>query len=91
MASRSQLKMQQPKDPNRFYTKNGVEPPEHIAHLSGEEIAELLKDVKHGKWTQQGNMIRCGNCPMPHASPIPVDYLLMGTDDNGNPILQKLG
>lgn len=78
-----------------WYTRHGVDKPEHIPFMTEEELEEQFAKIraktKHGKWTQMGNRLTCNNCIPPHTSePIPVNYLLQGTDDKGMPILTKL-
>lgn len=84
------------KQQSNWYDRHGVDQPEHIAHgITDDELeqkfAELRAKTKHGKWTQMGNRLTCNNCNPPHTTePIPVDYLLQGTDDEGLPMLTKV-
>lgn len=87
-------KSNQPKEPFDWYKYHGVEPPEHIPHISDEEreakFAEIRASTKHGNWKQMGNYIWCTNCPNQHGDKIPPEYLLQGTDEKGLPILTKI-
>lgn len=84
----------QPKSSDSWYERHGVKPPEHIPHFSDEDLAKRMDEIrtgtKHGDWRQEGSKITCYRCPYNHSDSIPVDYLLMGTDKNGLPILKKI-
>jgi hypothetical protein len=87
--------MNQPFDPDNWFDRNGVERPKHDPHLTEEELAKtferLRKETVHGDWLQDGNRLVCRKCNPQHASePIPTEYLLMGTDSKGLPILKKI-
>lgn len=75
---------------DEWYISKGVEPPEHISHGQEEDIKAKMANIKHGKWTQQGNVVTCGVCPYRHSSIVPVNVLLTGTDDNGLPMFKEL-
>lgn len=75
-----------------FYTKAGVTPPSHEAHLTEDEISEQLATPRKHLWFQRGAQLFCSSCPWEHATePLFRDYLLIGTDDNGKPLLKKIG
>jgi hypothetical protein len=77
---------------DKIYEEWGVTPPDRQPHGTETDIQyQMLRPITHGKWTQKGNTIVCGLCPMPHSATIPVDFILKGTDDKGLPILEKLG
>lgn len=69
-----------------------ITPPLHIPHGGTvEEIADKYAfRGKHGPWRQEGNMIICKCLLGTHASPIPTDYILEGTDEDGKPMLRKI-
>lgn len=83
------------KEPENWFDRHGVDRPSHDPHLTEEELEKRFDEIKanttHGAWKQMGNRLTCNKCNPPHTSePIPVDYLLQGTDENGLPILTKL-
>lgn len=67
----------------KLYDRLGIEQPSHVTH-------ERVKIEAHHQWTQEGNVLKC-SCELgTHASYVPTDVLLKGTDENGNPILTKI-
>jgi hypothetical protein len=83
----------QPKNPDdKFYEDHGVVPPERTGHGTEQDIQRIMTTpTKHGQWQQRGNLIVCMACPHHHASPIPTDRILIGTDQKtGLPILEKI-
>lgn len=79
------------KDGENWYQRHGVKEPESIPHGTEENITAKLSGTVHGEWIQMGNTLICRKCPNNHSTePIPVDRILIGTDDNGLPILKKL-
>lgn len=85
----------QPREPENWYDRHGVDRPAEFPHLTWEELEKKFEEIrantKHGKWTQMGNRLTCNNCNPTHTSePISPEYLLQGTDDQGLPILKKL-
>lgn len=77
-------------DEDKFYIKNGVPPPSREPHGTQDDIAGQLKPLKHN-WRQKGPRLYCMTCPWEHATePIFIDKILIGTDDNGKPILRDL-
>ena len=42
-------------------------------------------------WRQQGPYIICKTCPIEHALFIGMDHQLIGLNDDGSPILKKIG
>lgn len=40
-------------------------------------------------WRQQGTMISCTSCPLPHGFSVPPGVFLIGIDENHQPILEK--
>lgn len=88
--------MEQVYDENNWYDRNGVARPDVSEHMTEEKLVEIFdklrKETVHGDWIQDGNRLVCRKCNPQHASePIPIDYLLQGTDDRGLPLLKKLG
>lgn len=66
------------------YTELGVDEPSTDLH----EKPELIKPK--GPWKQQGNHIYREAEGLTYGSRIPTTHILVGTDDNDMPILQKI-
>lgn len=69
---------------NIDYEAEGVAPPSH------EVVEERIPFNVGGSWYQKGNYIYREGDELQCASKIPYGYILMGTDDNGLPILEKI-
>lgn len=54
-----------------------------------EEALEKAKNAKHN-WVQKGNEIICTSCEYPHGSYIPHDVRLVGIDNSGLPVFEKI-
>lgn len=83
------------KDNENWFDRHGVNRPVHDPHITEEELRgnfdRIRKETVHGDWRQMGNRLTCNKCVPSHTSgPIPVDYMLQGTDSNGLPILKKM-
>lgn len=66
------------------YDGLGIEPPEHIEH-------PILEEIKvRSEWRQEGNFIIREGDEMKYAVRIPVNKILVGTDENGKPILKNI-
>lgn len=79
-------------DKEDWYSRNGVSPPESISHGLEEDISAKLSGTVHGAWIQRGRTLICMKCPQHHATEaIPVNKILIGTDENGLPILTTIG
>lgn len=75
----------------QWYIDHDVAPPSHEEHLAEEAIAEILSVKRTHDWRQRGPVLFCVACPWEHATePRFVDYILQGTDANGDPIVKKL-
>lgn len=74
-----------------WYEAMGVDDPKHEPHISEEKLEEILsKQVLH-TWQQRGASLYCTTCPNGHMTePMFVDQLLIGQDDDGNPIFKQL-
>lgn len=79
------------KEEKQFYIDNNVPLPTSSSHGTIEEIDRKRSEkIIHNWYKQEGNFIFC-KCPIgEHASTLPSDVLLEGTDINGNPILKKI-
>lgn len=82
--------MHEDKTVEKLYQELGLEPPEHIKHLTEDELREKLKVVSNHKWSQQGTTLRC-TCELgTHATQIPPTHILTGTDESGRPVLKRV-
>lgn len=73
------------------FRKLGVEPPQAQAHGTEEYIESRMTPLKVKKWELNGNtLIGTTEEGVRMAQQIPTDYILKGTDDQGQPILQKI-
>lgn len=71
---------------DQFFERNGLETPRHIPHFTEEEREKFKVQATHA-WKQRGNQLFC-NCELgTHTSYLPVDKILLGTEDDGTPIL----
>lgn len=66
------------------YAKLGVEAPSVDVHAE----PELIKP--RGDWKQRGNHIYREADGLNYGSRIPPNYILVGTDDKGMPLLEKI-
>jgi hypothetical protein len=73
----------------KFFERNNIPAPRHIPHFTDEE-RERFKVAATHQWRQEGNMLLC-TCELgTHASPIPTNKMLKGTDPDGKPILYDI-
>lgn len=77
-----------------FYDKNNVARPTHDGHSVRDSfenpLSEQLKSGNPRNWRLEGNLLHCDTDFGPMAQRIPADYVCMGTDDKGLPILKKV-
>lgn len=63
--------------------------------ISLEEIEKLRLEAKRSmsghSWRQRGTEVYCESCPFHHAFYLPPGNILTGIDDDGNPIVSKIG
>jgi hypothetical protein len=75
------------------YRDWGVAPPSFEPHGTEADVANAMEQnrkIKH-KWHQEGARLICTACPWHHATePLFTNYLLQGTDPQGQPILKKV-
>lgn len=73
------------------FRKLGAEPPRAQAHGTEEYLETRREPLKVIKWELQGNnLIGITAEGVRMAQQIPTDLILTGTDDKGQPILQKI-
>lgn len=73
-----------------LYKELNLTPPQHLAHLTEEELREAIKIKTSHNWKQVGQMLTCTCDIGKHTSKLPTTHILKGTDDAGNPILEKV-
>lgn len=74
----------------KLYSRLGLEQPQHIPHITEDELRQRIKIEANHKWSQVGNRLIC-ECEIgKHSTLVPTDVLLKGTDDKGLPILTKI-
>ena len=73
------------------YESLGLTPPEHTEHGTVQE-RELLRyqDDHIHAWTQFGGVIHCEKGTHPHGRAAKMDQILIGTDEQGEPIYKNL-
>lgn len=69
---------------NIDYAAEGVTPPEQTVHEGWEPMNV------NPRWYQRGNYLFREGDELRYASKIPYGYILIGTDDDGRPILKKI-
>lgn len=74
----------------KLYQRLGLKMPEHIPHLTEDELAKRVKVEAHHNWKQEGNQLKCECEVGVHVAFVPTNKMLKGTDDNGMPILTDL-
>lgn len=72
------------------FRKMGAPLPVANVHGTDEQIRERLKPMKVDKWELQGNTLIGYADGVKMAQQIPTDMILLGTDENNLPILQKI-
>lgn len=84
----------QTNDEDKFYLKYGVSPPTRESHGSTVDIEAALKEIQQSsnhEWRQQGPRLFCVRCPLEHGTePRFKDFILVGTDKKGLPILKRI-
>lgn len=73
-----------------WYVKQQLKPPEAIVHGTDEDIREKLKPAKTWGWKLQGNELSCQTDLGPLVQTIDPNYILVGEDEKGLPILQRV-
>ena len=75
----------------RQFDRWGVARPSHDPHGTIEEIRANLKRANTSNWRLEGNVLYADSDFGPLVQTIPTDYICKGTDDQGLPILVKIG
>lgn len=79
----------QPKDA-KWFLENDLTPPQVSSHGTDEDIRANLKPLKTWGWKLEGNMLTCMTDHGPLSQTIPPNYICLGDDTNGKPILKKI-
>lgn len=69
----------------------GRERPSHEAHGTPEDIRGSLKRAHAYSWHMEGNELVADTDLGPLRQMIPTDYICLGSDEQGLPILKKIG
>jgi len=74
----------------KLYQRLGIQEPEHIGHITEEDLAKKIKIEANHKWRQRGNKLIC-ECELGnHVAFVPTSKILKGTDENGMPMLTEI-
>lgn len=77
-------------DNTDWFLKNNLAPPETTGHGTEEDIREKLKPLKTWGWKLEGNMLSCMTDMGPLTQSIPPNYICLGDDKDGKPILKAI-
>lgn len=80
----------QNEEERNLFRELGLTPPEHLKHLTEDELREKLKIKTEHHWRQQGNVLICKCDIGTHSSTIPTSHILTGQTDSGEPIFTKI-
>jgi len=69
----------------------GKEPPTSEGHGTDRDISEQMKPLKPRNWRMEGNRLIADTEMGELVQFISTDYILTGTDEDGKPILTKIG
>jgi hypothetical protein len=73
------------------YEKLGVEPPSSVSHgVTPDDVRAQMKRLTCTNWRLMGNELLCDTEHGTLSQIISPDYILMGTGDDGLPILKKI-
>ena len=73
-----------------WFVKHDLTPPSSVGHGSEDEIAKHLSKPQIKNWHLEGNKLIGTYDGGTVMQSIPTDYICMGTDEKGLPILQKV-
>ncbi len=74
-----------------WFLENKLTPPTTVAHGTDDSIRENLKSVNPRNWRVEGNQLIADTDWGELVQTIPTNYICEGTDDQGKPILTKIG
>lgn len=74
-----------------WYSKKGLEPPEHISHgLNADDISTRLQPLKAQSWRLEGNRLIAKTSMGEVVNLIDPSYIMVGVDQQNLPILKKV-
>lgn len=82
--------MSQKQSDKDLFEELGLKPPEHLKHLTEDELREAIKIQTTHNWKQIGDRLTCECLLGRHSSKLPTTHILKGTNSSGNPILEKV-
>ena len=74
----------------KWFDRHGAPRPVHQDHLQVDDISKSLKRVKCHSWKLEGNTLTAQTDMGKLTQTIPTDYVLVGEDTEGMPILKKI-
>jgi hypothetical protein len=78
--------------PLDIFQRYGLQPPEHIPHYQIDDIEQYLKKLHTTNWRMEGpGLLVCDTNMGTLKQRVPLDYYCDGTDEDGLPILKKIG
>lgn len=73
-----------------FYAKRNIAPPEAVPHGTEEDLEKRFEKLLPHSWRLEGNKLIGETSQGPLINFIPTDYILVGVDEDGLPILEKI-
>ena len=73
-----------------FYRKHGQQPPKTFSHGTEDDIKENMQLLRPNSWRLEGNKLIGETEHGPLVQIIPTSHILVGTDDDGLPILKQI-
>jgi spermidine/putrescine-binding protein len=70
------------------YEELGIAPPTSVAH--GEDVRDRLEKLTPKNWRMEGNQLIADTAMGELVQFVSTDYILLGTDEAGLPILKKI-
>ena len=74
----------------KWFDRHGKARPSHDPHGTEDDIRKNLKPLKTRNWRLEGNMLVADTDMGRLTQRIPPDYICLGDDEDGNPLLQKI-
>lgn len=74
----------------KWYDKHGQPRPNHFPHGKEDDVREKMQRLEVKKWKQEGNKLIGETASGQVVNLLPTDVMLVGTDDDNRPILEKI-
>lgn len=74
----------------KWYDKHGLPRPAHIEHGKEEDLRDKFEKMHAKSWRQEGNKLIATTPAGEVVNYLPTDVMLKGTDEDNNPILEKI-